>query len=127
MVYNTGNGASLQKLLDKTQNSGRQWILQYYCWKLKKKESKTVNTFQKQLKLLGEISQSPQYNQSRRAGAVEKMLMRKLPRTQQTCVLTDIILVPYLNNSSEVTIFGSNTIKEQHERIKLQNEVHVKP
>ena len=32
------------------------------------------------------------------------------------------ILVPYLNNSSEETIFGSNKIKEQHETMKLQNE-----
>ena len=37
------------------------------------------------------------------------------------------ILVPCLNNSSEETIFGSNKIKEQHETMKLQNEVHVKP
>ena len=32
---------------------------------IKKKESKTLNTFQKLLKLLEYISQSPQYNQSR--------------------------------------------------------------
>ena len=32
------------------------------------------------------------------------------------------ILVPYLNNSSEETIFGSNKIKEKHETMKLQNE-----
>ena len=37
------------------------------------------------------------------------------------------ILVPYLNNSSEETIFGSNKIKAQHEAMKLQNEVHLKP
>ena len=37
------------------------------------------------------------------------------------------ILVPYLNNSSEETIFGSNKIKEKHETMKLQNEVHLKP
>ena len=36
-------------------------------------------------------------------------------------------MVPYLNNSSEETIFGSNKIKEQHETMKLQNEVHLKP
>ena len=36
------------------------------------------------------------------------------------------ILVPYLNNSSEKTIFGSNKIKEQHEAMKLQNEFHLK-
>ena len=37
------------------------------------------------------------------------------------------ILVPYLNNSSEETIFGSNKIKEQLETMKLQNEFHLKP
>ena len=35
------------------------------------------------------------------------------------------MLVPYLaNNSSEETIFGSNNIKEKHETMKIQNEVH---
>ena len=64
MVYNNGNGASLQKLLDKTQISGKiYWVL---LLEIKKKESKTLNTFQKLLKLLEYISQSPQYNQSRR-------------------------------------------------------------
>ena len=38
MVYNTENGASLQKLPDKLQISG-----------LRKKESKTLNIFQKLL------------------------------------------------------------------------------
>ena len=37
------------------------------------------------------------------------------------------ILVRYLNDSSEETIFGSNKIKEQHETMKLQNEFHLKP
>ena len=37
------------------------------------------------------------------------------------------ILVPYLNNSSEETIFGSKKIKEQHEIMKLQNEFYLKP
>ena len=32
------------------------------------------------------------------------------------------MLVPYLNNSSEEAIFGSNKIKEEHEAMKLQNE-----
>ena len=32
------------------------------------------------------------------------------------------MLVTYLNNPSEETIFGSNRIKKQHETIKLQNE-----
>ena len=49
--------------------------------------------------------------------------MRKLPRTRARHLE---ILVPYLNNSSEETIFGSNKIKEKHETMKLQNEVHLK-
>ena len=40
MVYNTKNGASLQKLLDKTKISGkRQWIL---LLEIEKKEIKTL-------------------------------------------------------------------------------------
>ena len=113
MVYNTVNGASIQKLPDKSQISGqRQWIL---LLEIENKESKTLNTFQK---LPGQISQSPQYNQSRQGlnSAVEKMFMRKLLRTSQTYVE---MLVPYLNNSSEKTIFGRNKFKEQHEAMKL--------
>ena len=50
MVYNNGNGASLQKLLDKTQISGKiYWVI---LLEIKQKESKTLNTFQKLLKLL---------------------------------------------------------------------------
>ena len=45
MVYNTENGASLQKLSDKTQISRkRYWILMFG---IAKKESKTLNYFQK--------------------------------------------------------------------------------
>ena len=32
-------------------------------------------------------------------------------------------LVPYLNNPSEETIFESDKIKEQHETMKVPNEV----
>ena len=32
------------------------------------------------------------------------------------------VLVPYLNNPSEVAMFGSNKIKEEHETMKLKNE-----
>ena len=47
MVYNTENGASLQKLPDKPQISGkRSWIL---LLEILKKASKTLNTFQKLL------------------------------------------------------------------------------
>ena len=44
--------------------------------------------------------------------------MRKLTKNQTYLE----ILVTYLNNPSEETIFGSNKIKEQHETEKLQNE-----
>ena len=48
MVYNTENGASLQKLPDKLQISGkRKWIL---LLEIEKKENKTLNTFQKLLR-----------------------------------------------------------------------------
>ena len=112
MVYNTGNGASLQKLPDKSQISGkRQWIL---LLEIVKKESKTLNAFQK---LLEQISQSPQYNRAgRRArqtvrGVEEMVMMRELPRNLE-------MQVAYLNNSSEKTIFGSNRMKKQHETMK---------
>ena len=50
--------------------------------------------------------------------------MRKLPRTRARHLE---ILVPYLNNSSEETIFGSNKIKEQLGKMKPQNDFHLKP
>ena len=35
MVYNTENGASLQKLSGKSQISGKRQVpSEYYCWKL---------------------------------------------------------------------------------------------
>ena len=47
MVYNTENGASLQKLQDKSQISGkREWTL---LLEIVKKERKTLHTFQKLL------------------------------------------------------------------------------
>ena len=46
-------------------------------------------------------------------------MMRKLPRKLARHLET---LVPYLNNTSEETIFRSNRIKKQHEAMKLQNE-----
>ena len=99
MVYNAENGASLQKLSDKSQISRkRYWIL---LLEIVKKESKTLNAFQK---LLEQISQSPQYNRAGRrvrqtARAVEEMfMMRKLPRNLE-------MQVAYLLNSSEETIY----------------------
>ena len=58
MVYNTEDGASLQKLPDKSQISEkRQWIL---LLETKKKDNKTLKTFQK---LLEQISQIPVQSQ----------------------------------------------------------------
>ena len=70
----TGNGALLQKLPDKfkSQISGKRSSI--LLLEIVKKESKTLNTFQK---LLEQITQSPQNNQSSQglvlARAVEKM------------------------------------------------------
>ena len=81
MVYNTGNRASLQKLPDKSQISGkRKWVL---LLENEKKERKARKTFQK---LFQQISQSHQYNYNiagRARAEREKMFMRKLPRTSQ--------------------------------------------
>ena len=48
--------------------------------------------------------------------------MRKLPKTIDISGNQKYILVPYVNNPSEETIFGSNKIKEQCGTMKLQNE-----
>ena len=99
MVYNTENGASLQKLSDKSQISRKRYSK--LLLEIVKKESKTLNAFQK---LLEQISQSPQYNRVGRrvrqtARAVEEMfMMRKLPRNLE-------MQVAYLLNSSEETIY----------------------
>ena len=87
---------------------------------IEKKESKTLDNFQK---LLEQISQSPHTIRADRARAVEKVFRgnyQELARHIRK-------LVPYLNNSSEETTFGRNKIKEQHESMKLQNEFHFKP
>ena len=47
--------------------------------------------------------------------------MRKLPRTIASKTYLEM-LVPYLNNSFEETIFRSNNIKEKHETMKLTTE-----
>ena len=79
MVHNTENGASLQKLDHQKKDRGkRYWIL--LLLEIEKKESKTLNTFQK---LLKQISQSPQYNQSRqRAKAVEEEMFMRTAKNQ---------------------------------------------
>ena len=46
--------------------------------------------------------------------------MRKLPRTRN--IWKSEILLQYLHNLSEETIFRSKKIKEQHGTMKLQNE-----
>ena len=101
MVYNSGNGASLQKLSDKSQISRkRQWIL---LLEIEKKESEALNTFQK---LLEWISLSPQYNQSRQGQSSRENVYEEATKNYPE------ELVPYLNDSSEETIFRSNKIKE---------------
>ena len=67
-------------------------------------------------------------NRAVSARTVEEIFMRKLT-TNYTCLE---ILVRYINNLSEETLFGRNKIKEQHETMKLQNEEvmlkkHLKP
>ena len=87
---------------------------------IEKKESKTLDNFQK---LLQQISQSPHTIRAGMAREVEKVFRgnyQELARHIRK-------LVPYLKNSSEETIFGCNKIKEQHESMKLQNEFHSKP
>ena len=51
----------------------------------------------------------------------EMFMMRKLPKTKVARHLE--MLVAYQNNPSEEAISGSNKMKEQHETMKLQNEV----
>ena len=113
MVYNTGNGSSLQKLPDKSQISGkRQWILLLEI----KYFSETTR-----------VDQPEPSVQSEQAGLEQQRKCLEETTKNQLASETYLeILVPYLNNSSEETIFGSNKIKEQHETIKLQNEVHLK-
>ena len=68
MVYNSENRASLQKLPDKSQLSGkRQWIL------LLRKYSSRLD------RALSTIGAGRRARQTARA--VEEMFMRKLPRT----------------------------------------------
>ena len=79
---------------------------------IEKKESETLKTFQNYWVRLARALSTIRAG---RAGEVEEMFMRKL--TKNYTYLE--ILVPYLNNPSEETIFGSNKIKEQHEPMKL--------
>ena len=111
MVYNTGNGALLQKLPDKSKSqiSGkRQWIL---LLEIEKKENKTLYNFQKLLEQISPQYNQSSYDQSSRENVYEETRYQELARDLE-------ILLPYLNNSSDETIFGSNKIKEQHETSK---------
>ena len=51
MIYNTENGASIQKLPDQSQISRKRWWV--LLLEIERKESKTVNVFQN---LLEQIS-----------------------------------------------------------------------
>ena len=62
---------------------------------------------------------SGHYKQSRQSQSSRENVYEK---TNQELVIYLKILVPYLNNPSEESIFGSNKIKEQHETMKLQIE-----
>ena len=73
------------------------------------------------------MSRLPRSLSTIRAGtarAIEKVFMRTLTRTSQTYLE---MLVPYLNNLSEETIFGSKKSKEQQATMKFQNKAHLKP
>ena len=50
MVYNTENGASFQKLAHQEKDRGKDSGYQVLLLEIEKKESKTLNTFQKLLK-----------------------------------------------------------------------------
>ena len=112
MVYNTENGASFQRIPYNSQILGKRQLI--LLLEIEKKENKTLKTFQK---LLEQTNKSSHYR-SGRARAVEGMFMRKTTKNY-TCLA---ILVSYLNNFSEETLFGHYKIKEQYETIKLQNE-----
>ena len=75
MVYNTENGASLQKLPDKSQTSGNNCGCN--CWKLKKKESKTPELF---TNYLSKLAKAPSTIRVGRARTVKEMFMRKLTK-----------------------------------------------
>ena len=115
MIYNTGNGASFRnhQINHKLQEKDSGY---YYCWKLRKKKVKHQILFRN---YSSKLARTLSTIRAGRATAVEKMFMGKLTRASYL-----EMLVLYLNNSSEETIFASNKIKEQHETMKLQNEVH---
>ena len=83
---------------------------------IEKKESKSLTFFQK---LLDQTSQNLQYNQSRQSQSSKENIYLRGNSDQQELDIYLEILVPHLNNPFEEVIFGSNEIKEEHEKIKL--------
>ena len=68
---------------------------------IEKKESKTLNTFQK---LLEQINQSPQYNQNRQGQSNRENVLEETTKNQLASE-TFRNLAPYINNSSEETSY----------------------
>ena len=87
----------------------------YYCWKLRKRKVKHQKIF---INYSSRLARALSTIRTGRTRGVGEMFMRKL--TKDYTYLE--ILVPYFNNPSEETIYGSNKIKEKHETMKLQNE-----
>ena len=119
-IYDTENRALPQKLTDKLQISRKRWVSGYCCWKLRKWKVKHQKQFRNYLRrlarALGTIRAS-------RATAIEDLFIRKLTKSKNYTYLE--ILVPYLNNISEETIFGSNKQKLCAETLKtLINELN---
>ena len=76
MVYNTKNGASLQKLPDKLQISGKRQLVDI----IEKKESKTLNTLSKATRV-DQKDPSVQSEQAELEQRRKYLYERKLPRT----------------------------------------------
>ena len=102
MCYNTENEATLQELPEKIPISAKK--NRKFLLKIDKKESKKLKRFEK---LLEQMSQGSQYNQSKYNQSSELYLK---------------ILVPYLDNPYEEAMAESSQTKEQHETIKILNE-----
>ena len=83
MVYNTENGASLQKLPDKSQISGKRQCILLLLLEMEKKERKTRNTFQKHSSRLARAFSTIRTQQAGLEQSRKKMFLRNLPRTRQ--------------------------------------------
>ena len=119
-VYNTENGALLQKLPDKLQISGKRWVSEYCCRKLRKWKVKHQKQFRNYLRRLARALGTIRASW---ATAIADLFIRKLTKSKNYTYLE--ILVPYLNNISEETIFGSNKQKLCAEALEtLINELN---